>query len=94
MRAPHAPYITHVFDPPTEEAGVEGRIAMGLLDKLFGRGQASQKRDGLHPASSGADCPHLAVAPRWDNGADIGVEALVCRAQLADVARGGPGLTC
>ena len=47
---------------------------MGLLDKLFGRGQASQKRDGLHPASSGADCPHLAVAPRWDNAADIGHE--------------------
>ncbi|MGE3856686.1 MAG: hypothetical protein AB7G21_07000 [Dehalococcoidia bacterium] len=47
---------------------------MGLLDRLLGRGQASGREEGLHAPPSGADCPHLAVAPRWDNAADIGHE--------------------
>jgi hypothetical protein len=46
---------------------------MGLLDKLFKR-EAAAPRRGLQTGPSGADCAHLAVAPRWDNAADIGHE--------------------
>lgn len=45
---------------------------MGLLDRLFKR-EAAAPRQGLQ-SGTGADCPHLAVAPRWDNAADIGHE--------------------
>lgn len=47
---------------------------MGLLDRFFKR-DANAHRAGLttnHPPA--AACPHLAVAPRWDNATDIGHE--------------------
>ncbi|MDA0301074.1 MAG: hypothetical protein O2822_00970 [Chloroflexi bacterium] len=46
---------------------------MGLLDRLFKR-EASAPRQGLQAGPSAAECPHLAVAPRWDSVGDIGHE--------------------
>jgi len=47
---------------------------MGLLDRFFKR-DATVHREGLHADhTKPADCPHLAVAPRWDNATDIGHE--------------------
>lgn len=47
---------------------------MTFLDKLFKR-QATAHREGIHAnAAGGAECPHLAIAPRWDRAEDIGHE--------------------
>jgi nitrite reductase/ring-hydroxylating ferredoxin subunit len=72
---------------------------MGFLDKLFsrkGENQAPVPAD-QQPAVE-AECPHTAVTPRWDSGADMGktdlVSAYVCEACGARFSREeGEGLT-
>ncbi len=45
---------------------------MGLLDGLFGRKPKQEQTRST--ATVVADCPHVMLAPRWDNAADIGHE--------------------
>ena len=49
---------------------------MGILDKLLGRGRSATKA-GLEAdvALEQAECPHVALVPKWDSAADIGIEA-------------------
>ena len=67
---------------------------MGFLDKLFGRKddkQASTPVDASQPDAADVECPHAAVTPRWDSGADMGktdlVSAYVCEACGARFSR-------
>ena len=66
---------------------------MGFLDRLFGRkgeDQTAAKSEEQPPAVA-QDCPHGAVTPRWDSGADMGkmdlVSAYVCEACGARFSR-------
>jgi nitrite reductase/ring-hydroxylating ferredoxin subunit len=66
---------------------------MGFLDKLFGRKgdkEAPTPTDEAPPAAA-VSCPHKAVTPRWDSGADMGkmdlVSAYVCEACGARFSR-------
>ena len=43
---------------------------MGFLDKLFG---GSKDRTGATAIMEAPRCPHVALVPRWDTAADIGV---------------------
>ena len=48
---------------------------MGFLDKLFKRGPGGEA-EGLHadvPIEQ-AECPHVALVPKWDEPDDIGHE--------------------
>ena len=48
---------------------------MSFLTKLFGKKKAAPSAAaGLHPPVDMADCPHMALGPRWDSAADIGHE--------------------
>lgn len=49
---------------------------MGFLDKLLRRG-SSASDEGLKPDEQieQAECPHVTLAPKWDDAADIGKEA-------------------
>ena len=46
---------------------------MGFLDGLFGKKPKEQEARAAS-AITVADCPHVMLAPRWDNVADIGHE--------------------
>jgi len=63
---------------------------MGFLDKLFGRKGDKAETADESPAVA-VDCPHGAVTPRWDSGADMGktdlVTAYVCEACGARFSR-------
>ena len=63
---------------------------MGFLDKVFGR-KGGKEATADAPAAVAPDCPHGAVTPRWDNGADMGktdlVSAYVCEACGARFSR-------
>jgi nitrite reductase/ring-hydroxylating ferredoxin subunit len=63
---------------------------MGFLDKLFGR-KGAEESTAAAPAAGAPDCPHAAVTPRWDSGADMGkndlVSAYVCEACGARFSR-------
>ena len=43
---------------------------MGLMTKLFGRGQENSEATPPAPAL----CPHTTMTPRWDRAEDIGHE--------------------
>ena len=47
---------------------------MSLLDRLFKRQSTSDRQRAAGPATGTAECPHLALAPRWDSAADMGHE--------------------
>jgi hypothetical protein len=72
---------------------------MGILDKLFGRkGEKQAPAPADQPPAVQVECPHAAVTPRWDSGADMGkhdlVSAYVCEACGARFSREeGEGLT-
>jgi len=63
---------------------------MGFLDKLFGRKGSDASPVDAPPAVE-VECPHGAVTPRWDSGADMGktdlVSAYVCEACGARFSR-------
>jgi nitrite reductase/ring-hydroxylating ferredoxin subunit len=63
---------------------------MGFLDKLFSRKGDKAEAVEKQPAVA-AECPHAAVTPRWDTGADMGkaelVSAYVCEACGARFSR-------
>ena len=63
---------------------------MGFLDKLFGRKGDKAEAAENQPAAA-VECPHAAVTPRWDTGADMGkaelVSAYVCEACGARFSR-------
>lgn len=46
---------------------------MGFLGKLLGRD--SSANDDAPPPDEQVECPHVVLVPKWDDAADIGVEA-------------------
>jgi len=63
---------------------------MGFLDKVFGR-KGGKEATAEAPAAVAPGCPHAAVTPRWDSGAEMGktdlVSAYVCEACGARFSR-------
>ncbi len=48
---------------------------MGLMGKLFGKGQEIREEAQPELATMGApSCPHTTMTPRWDRAEDIGHE--------------------
>lgn len=45
---------------------------MSIINRLFGRGSTAEAEA---PAADASHCPHVSLAPGWDNPADIGKEA-------------------
>ncbi|MDA0301541.1 MAG: hypothetical protein O2822_03365 [Chloroflexi bacterium] len=43
-----------------------------MLDRLFGRKTADDRRHTRGDASGPAECPHGALTPRWDRIEDMG----------------------
>lgn len=64
---------------------------MGFLDKLFGRKGDKAAAPVEETPAVALECPHAAVTPRWDSGADMGktelVSAYVCEACGARFSR-------
>ena len=64
---------------------------MGFLDRLFGRKGDGEAATVEETPAMAVDCPHAAVTPRWDSGADMGktdlVSAYVCEACGARFSR-------